>query len=80
MRMSKKFNKKVRESKFFKNLSFANNPIVRKSLSLPNISEELSDLQRLYDDDEQQAERELLKEGNGTTKGVSYDSTGGNNS
>ncbi|KAG7361681.1 GDA1/CD39 nucleoside phosphatase family protein [Nitzschia inconspicua] len=50
MRMSKKFNKAVRESVFFRNTGFAKNPLVRKSLALPPLDE----LSYLYDDDEKE--------------------------
>jgi hypothetical protein len=52
MRFSQKFNKRVRQSTFFKNSSFANNPLVRKSLSLPKIDGDLADLEHLFKDDE----------------------------
>jgi hypothetical protein len=73
MRLSKKFNKRVRESKFFRNSVFANNPIVRKSLALPPVADDLSDLEHLYEEDEREAERESLKKGNGNK--MKYEST-----
>jgi hypothetical protein len=48
MRMSKKFNKAVRESVFFKKSGIGKNPLLRKSLALPPLDE----LSYLYDDDE----------------------------
>ena len=55
MRTSKKFNKAVRESTFFRNTGLANNSVIRKSLALPAV-DELSELSYLYDQDEKQAE------------------------
>lgn len=52
MRTSKKFNKAVRESVFFKNTGAAKNPIVRKSLALPPLEE----LSYLFDDEEKEAD------------------------
>ena len=49
MRTSKRFNKKVRESKFFRNSSvFWNNNTIRKSLALPDGLEEIGNL---YEED-----------------------------
>lgn len=56
MRTSKRFNKAVRESTFFRNTGLANNSVVRKSLALPAV-DELSELSYLYDQDEKQAEQ-----------------------
>jgi hypothetical protein len=55
MRTSKRFNKAVRESAFFRNTGLANNPVIRKSLAMPPL-DELSELSYLYDQDEKQAE------------------------
>jgi Golgi nucleoside diphosphatase len=52
MRMSKKFNKAVRESKFFQASGMANNAIIRKSLAVPDMRQSLDELEQLYDDDE----------------------------
>ena len=52
MRFSKKFNKRVRESKFFKNTSFGKNPLVRKSLALPSLHESFGELEKLYEQDD----------------------------
>jgi gas vesicle protein len=60
MRFSKKFNKRVRESKFFKSTGLANNSAIRKSLALPQVHEDLSELEHLYDEDEKS---ELQKNG-----------------
>jgi len=56
MRMSKKFNKTVRQSQFFKKSAFANNSMVRKSLAMPDVEESLEELNHLYDDDEKVAD------------------------
>ena len=39
MRMSKKFNKRVRESVFFQKSILAKNPVIRKSLAMPPLEE-----------------------------------------
>jgi hypothetical protein len=52
MHFSSQFNKRVRESKFFKDSSLAKNPLIRKSLALPRLSDDLADLSHLYDEDE----------------------------
>jgi len=56
MRLSKKFNKAVRESKFFQKSALANNAIVRKSLALPDVDDSLKELEHLYDEDENEAD------------------------
>ena len=74
MNLNKNFNKKVRESKFFRNSILAKNPVIRKSLSVRDL--DLSDLDRLYDDDDElEAEREAFKKKNET-----YESTGSSSS
>mmetsp|Transcript_32082 Transcript_32082/g.78140 ORF Transcript_32082/g.78140 Transcript_32082/m.78140 type:complete len:732 (+) Transcript_32082:86-2281(+) len=73
MNLNKSFNKKVRESKFFRHSILATNPVIRKSLSVRDL--DLSDLDRLYDDDELDAEREAFKKKNET-----YESTGSSSS
>ena len=55
MRTSKKFNKAVRESTFFRNTGLANNSVVRKSLALPAVNE-LSELSYLFDEDQDEKE------------------------
>jgi glucan 1,3-beta-glucosidase len=50
MRVNKKFNKRVRESVMFRPLSNTKNPVVRKSLALPPISD-LGELDYLMDDE-----------------------------
>lgn len=76
MRLSKKFNKTVRESKFFRNSVFAHNNTIRKSLALPPLADDLNDLEHLYDEDEKEAEREsFLKMKDTGQKKVHYDST-----
>lgn len=65
MRLSAKFNKRVRESKLFQRMSVTNNPLVRKSLALPNIHEDLNELEHLYADDE----RAALAKNNGRING-----------
>jgi hypothetical protein len=64
MRMSKKFNKVVRESVLFRRTGLANNTLVRKSLALPAVEE----LSHLFDEDDkvEKAERESLLKKNGT--------------
>lgn len=52
MRLNSQFNKRVRESRFFKNSSFARNPLIQKSLAMPRISEDFADLEHLYAADE----------------------------
>ena len=49
MRYSKKFNKKIRESRLFRQSTFAHNSVVRKSLALPPLGS-ISELQALYDE------------------------------
>lgn len=60
MRVSKKFNKRVRESKFFQNTGLADSTLVRKSLAMPDLRASLEELEQLYEDDEKDA---LNKEG-----------------
>jgi hypothetical protein len=55
MRMSKKFNKAVRESTFFRKTGMAKNPVVRKSLALPPLEE----LSYLFDEDEKEADEKM---------------------
>ena len=65
MRMSKKFNKAVRESKFFQNSGIANNSVLRKSMAIPDFSGEFDELEKLYEDDEKEAnENEALAKQN----------------
>mmetsp|Transcript_49478 Transcript_49478/g.120105 ORF Transcript_49478/g.120105 Transcript_49478/m.120105 type:complete len:759 (-) Transcript_49478:186-2462(-) len=52
MRFNRSFNKRVRESKFFRTHSFTQNPLVRKSLSIGNFAGDLNDLDNLYKEDE----------------------------
>jgi hypothetical protein len=56
MRMSKKFNKAVRESVFFKKSGIAKNPLVRQSLRLPPLEE----LSYLFDEDDRNQEGEKV--------------------
>jgi hypothetical protein len=72
MRSSKKFNKVVRESKFFRN-TLGKSDIIRKSLALPSLKEDLSDLDYLYAQDDTQGAKESVplfaasgRGGNGT--------------
>ena len=51
MRTIKSLNKTVRESLFFQNHpGLANNPVVRKTLSLPDYGLDVDELDRLYQD------------------------------
>jgi hypothetical protein len=56
MRMSKKFNKAVRESVFFQKSGIAKNPLVRKSLALPPLQE----LSYLFDEDDEKEANEKV--------------------
>lgn len=56
MRMSKKFNKKVRESTFFRQTGIANNSVFRKSMAIPDDnSDSLAELEKLFEEDEKAA-------------------------
>jgi len=74
MRMSKKFNKAVRQSKFFQNSALANNAMVRKSLALPDVDDSLKELEHLYDEDEVEADENtgIAKHTTGLNKGATY--------
>jgi hypothetical protein len=65
MRMSKKFNKAVRESVFFQKSGIGKNPLVRKSLALPPLQE----LSHLFDEDE---EKEADEKANLTTNNLNH--------
>lgn len=62
MRMSKKFNKAVRQSAFFQN-TIGQNPAIRKSLAVPALRESLEELEYLFEKDENDA-----VDGNKSTK------------
>ena len=74
MRMSKKFNKAVRESKFFQKTALANNPMVRKSLALPDVDDSLKELEHLFDEDEVESNENtgLAKQSTDLNKGAKY--------
>lgn len=53
MRFSKSFNKKVRQSLYFKNhTELYQNPVVRKSLSLPMLMPDIDELNELFESEE----------------------------
>ena len=57
MRFNKSFNKRVRQSVFFReHPELVQNPNVRKSLALPDDLPELNELNALYDDEDQGVE------------------------
>ena len=56
MRMSRKFNKVVRESTFFQNSGIANNSMLRKSMAIPDFKASIEELEHLYDDDDDENE------------------------
>eukprot|EP00536_Pseudo-nitzschia_multiseries_P017734 jgi/Psemu1/248329/estExt_Genewise1.C_17760003 len=58
-RVSKSFNRSIRESMYFKtHPGFANNPVVRKTLSLPDVGVNFDELERLYREDDQKQQQQ----------------------
>jgi len=59
MRVNKSLNKSVRESMYFKtHPGFANNLVVRKTLSLPDVAVNFDELDRLYKQDDRQRQKQ----------------------
>ena len=57
MHLSKKFNKKVRESKMFRKISSSQNSLVRRSFALPDVN--VGELDRLVENQERRLGRKL---------------------